>query len=146
VWKHVEGRDREGHLLCERSGTAAAHAEFRSEFADVVISRPAAATDTATQHRIAGDSSTDPRRIHSGADGGDSAHPFVTDPNRIRCLAIAKVLHLTRVELDIGTADACATDVHDGFSRCCHGRLDLENRGLVGSCNGESSHRGASTS
>ena len=70
----------------------------------------------AAEHGVAGHATSQPGRIDAGADGGDHAAPLVPETQRIACVALVQVGHLTGPELDVGAAEAGSMYVDDDLS------------------------------
>jgi hypothetical protein len=71
---------------------------------------------SAPEHGVAGHATSQPGRIDAGADGGDHAAPLVPETQRIACVALVQVGHLTGPELDVGAAKAGSMYVDDDLS------------------------------
>ena len=81
----------------------------------------AAVTAAAAEHGVAGDPLARPGRIHPGADRGDGTAPFVTEPYRVRRVALMQVRHVAGEKLDVGTAHPGAFDVHHDLAGAATG-------------------------
>jgi hypothetical protein len=136
----VESRDRHCELLGQRAVESATDANLVPEFAHVLVPLPAAAADSATEHGVTGHSSTEPGCVNAVPDGGDRAHPLVTEPHRELGESVVQVLHLAGVKLDVGAADAGALDVDDDTAGCGHRWRDVLNLEFTRTGENEGAH------
>ncbi len=65
---------RNGQLLGQRAGAAAADPDLLPVLADVLVAAPAAAADAVAEHRVAHDPAPEPGGVDAVADGGDGRH------------------------------------------------------------------------
>ena len=131
VRQHAQRRDRHRHLLRQGAGPAAPDTDLEAFLADVLPPGAAAATAAAAEHGVAGDPLACPRRIHPGPDRRHGTAPLVTEPNRVRRVALMQVRHVAGEKLDVGPAHPGAFNVHHDLAGRGDGRLDLGHRELA---------------
>jgi hypothetical protein len=63
------------------------------------------------EHRVAGDSAPQPRRVHPITDRADRAAPFVSESERVRATQAAELRLAVVKEFDVGAANANTRDI-----------------------------------
>lgn len=128
VRQGVQRGDGDGDPLGERARPAVPDAQLVTVLAHMAQSAQAPPAVAAAEHGVPGGAPPEPAAVDTLTHGADGAAPLMTDPDRIRGVAVAQIAHLAGVELDVGAADTHPLDVHDDLTGPGDGWFDVLDR------------------